>query len=202
MCIRDRYLTLRHPLKGRKVHDMEDSARDDTLSMGKQALFIEHPEDTSNRINTEYVRDSELPWADTDKMPMSICGPLISDMFIKSFVDGLHDPAKRPRADDWERALVYTADMLLPCANKSCTGKWFVFDNSRNPTCPFCDTAYGQDVPVLNLYSSRGESFRPDNYRITVYDGIGLYAWHTNRCLLYTSPSPRDQRGSRMPSSA
>ena len=24
----------------------------------------------------------------------------------------------------------------------------------------------------------------------------------TNTCLLYTSPSPRDQRGSRMPSSA
>ena len=27
------------------------------------------------------------------------------------------------------------------------------------------------------------------------------YHWHTG-CLLYTSPSPRDQRGSRMPSSA
>ena len=27
-------------------------------------------------------------------------------------------------------------------------------------------------------------------------------ARHTNNCLLYTSPSPRDQRGSRMPSSA
>ena len=26
--------------------------------------------------------------------------------------------------------------------------------------------------------------------------------WHDKRCLLYTSPSPRDQRGSRMPSSA
>ena len=25
---------------------------------------------------------------------------------------------------------------------------------------------------------------------------------HSNSCLLYTSPSPRDQRGSRMPSSA
>ena len=25
---------------------------------------------------------------------------------------------------------------------------------------------------------------------------------HTHSCLLYTSPSPRDQRGSRMPSSA
>ena len=31
----------------------------------------------------------------------------------------------------------------------------------------------------------------------------GLFSeWRDNRCLLYTSPSPRDQRGSRMPSSA
>ena len=33
-----------------------------------------------------------------------------------------------------------------------------------------------------------------------------FYKWYedgiTNTCLLYTSPSPRDQRGSRMPSSA
>ena len=28
------------------------------------------------------------------------------------------------------------------------------------------------------------------------------FAHHASRCLLYTSPSPRDQRGSRMPSSA
>ena len=27
-------------------------------------------------------------------------------------------------------------------------------------------------------------------------------AWQARFCLLYTSPSPRDQRGSRMPSSA
>ena len=33
---------------------------------------------------------------------------------------------------------------------------------------------------------------------------IGLWAalWLVQTCLLYTSPSPRDQRGSRMPSSA
>ena len=31
-------------------------------------------------------------------------------------------------------------------------------------------------------------------------DALELYALYT--CLLYTSPSPRDQRGSRMPSSA
>ena len=28
------------------------------------------------------------------------------------------------------------------------------------------------------------------------------YAWKNNRCLLYTSPSPRDSGKSRMPSSA
>ena len=32
--------------------------------------------------------------------------------------------------------------------------------------------------------------------------GEGNSASHIKACLLYTSPSPRDQRGSRMPSSA
>ena len=31
---------------------------------------------------------------------------------------------------------------------------------------------------------------------------LGLKRLRYDRCLLYTSPSPRDQRGSRMPSSA
>ena len=31
---------------------------------------------------------------------------------------------------------------------------------------------------------------------------VGQYHATVDRCLLYTSPSPRDQRGSRMPSSA
>ena len=33
-------------------------------------------------------------------------------------------------------------------------------------------------------------------------NGTGIYAAKQIACLLYTSPSPRDQRGSRMPSSA
>ena len=32
--------------------------------------------------------------------------------------------------------------------------------------------------------------------------GASLIAANISACLLYTSPSPRDQRGSRMPSSA
>ena len=37
----------------------------------------------------------------------------------------------------------------------------------------------------------------PDNMLVQ-----GLYETQADACLLYTSPSPRDQRGSRMPSSA
>ena len=33
-------------------------------------------------------------------------------------------------------------------------------------------------------------------------DGISKWPGENSNCLLYTSPSPRDQRGSRMPSSA
>ena len=36
----------------------------------------------------------------------------------------------------------------------------------------------------------------------TKTDGRSFHLIHVSGCLLYTSPSPRDQRGSRMPSSA
>ena len=41
----------------------------------------------------------------------------------------------------------------------------------------------------------------PDGTRIAA-GGVGSVAVLFKICLLYTSPSPRDQRGSRMPSSA
>ena len=41
------------------------------------------------------------------------------------------------------------------------------------------------------------------NQLLAVHDEKGLiYYLNKETCLLYTSPSPRDQRGSRMPSSA
>ena len=42
-------------------------------------------------------------------------------------------------------------------------------------------------------------------YEIIIFDNMDTdenYFEHYTHCLLYTSPSPRDQRGSRMPSSA
>ena len=65
------------------------------------------------------------------------------------------------------------------------------------------------DVPL----SRAGEFIKVDCLLVVVNDhNVRLFCSHTDlrrnrttswcRCLLYTSPSPRDQRGSRMPSSA
>ena len=40
------------------------------------------------------------------------------------------------------------------------------------------------------------------NTTATYQEAIAYYEKLAGACLLYTSPSPRDQRGSRMPSSA
>lgn len=175
------YLLYRHPLRGDKVHDI-DPQKDETLSMGEKSLFVEHPNDTSNRIKTANVKSTELPWKDTAKVPYTVTGPYLAPLFQKAFIDGLHDPAKRPTADEWEVALVKTVDLIQPCQNSNCDQKWYVFDNSTKPKCPFCGTPYKGKLPVLNLYSSRKEGqFRPENHRLMVYTNQSLFQWHTNR---------------------
>lgn len=175
------YLLYRHPLRGSKVHDV-DPGRDEELSMGEKALFVEHPEDDSNRIKLSQVRPSELPWKDTSKIPYTVCGPYLKTLFDRAFIEGLHAPAKRPTANEWEQALVKTNDLVQPCKNPRCIQKWYVFDNSTQPKCPFCGTPYRGILPVLNLYSSRGGGkFMPDNHRLMVYSNQYIYEWHASR---------------------
>lgn len=177
------YLLYRHPLRGGKVHDM-DPQKDEELSMGEKALFVEHPTDASNRPNLKEVKKSSLPWADVSKMPYTICGPYLKDLFDRSFITSLHQPASRPIANEWEIALVKTLDLMQPCLNKSCKQKWFVFDNTVSPKCPFCNTPYDKKLPILNLYSSKiSGKYLPDNHRIMVYHNQYLYKWHVDRTI-------------------
>ncbi|GGN60401.1 kinase [Novosphingobium indicum] len=174
------YLFYRHPLRGGKVHDL-DAAKDEELMMGAKALFVEHPTDASNRIKSGDLVKSQLPWGDPAQMPYTIAGPLLSDLFNKAFIDGLHSPNLRPTASDWENALIKTIDMVQPCSNK-CEMGWYVFDNTTKPKCPCCGTTYQGKLPILNFYSSRHSgSFKPDNHRLMVWDGQSLFPWHVNR---------------------
>ena len=192
------YLLLRHPLRGDKVHDL-DPQRDETLAMGEKALFIEHPENTENRVDPKKVRPSELPWSDTNKLPYSLTGPYLSDLFGRAFIEGLHEPQKRPTADEWENALIKTIDLIQPCANNGCKQKWFVFDNTTAPRCPFCGTPYKGLLPVINFYSERTEGkFVSDNHRLMVYSNQSLFPWHTNRLIQPNerlSPAHKQRQG-------
>ena len=51
------------------------------------------------------------------------------------------------------------------------------------------------------IFSASNELFKEESDRVLSRDVVG-HARRISPCLLYTSPSPRDQRGSRMPSSA
>lgn len=178
------YLLYRHPLRGDKVHDTRDSQRDEALMMGEGALFVEHPVDASNRIQAAYIKAAELPWKDTGKLPYTLTGPFLSALFERAFIDGLHQPVLRPSADEWEQALVKTVDLIQPCVNPDCEQKWYVFDGSTQPACPFCHTPYRGTLPILNFYSAQHEGrFLADNHRLMVYSSQSLYLWHVNRTV-------------------
>ncbi len=177
------YLLYRHPLRGGKVHDM-DPQKDEELSMGSKALFVEHPEDSSNQPNVKNVKKSAMPWADPKEIPYEVCGPYLKALFDRSFMSALHEPNARPTANEYEIALVKTLDLMQPCMNPTCNQKWFVFDNTLNPKCPFCKTPYSRKLPVLDLYSAKiPGKFLPDNHRIMVYHNQYLYKWHVNRLV-------------------
>ena len=173
------YLLYRHPLRGGKVHDI-DPNRDEVLSMGEKALFIEHSEDQSNR--PKETNQAFMPWADINKVPYTVCGPYLKKLFDQAFIKGLHYPNLRPIAEEWEIALIRTIDLMQPCGNPNCEQKWFVFDNTNKPACPFCGWKFKGELPILNLYSARKiGQFAPDNQRLMVYHNQSLYKWHVNK---------------------
>jgi serine/threonine protein kinase len=191
------YLLHRHPLRGGKIHDA-DATKDEELGMGTKALFVEHPADRSNRPKLSDIKPSHLspiPWPDVIKLPYNLCGPYLSELFTKSFIDGLHNPSARPSAGDWEHAILKTIDLIQPCQNSSCELKWYVFDNSTKPKCPFCGTVYQRPLPVLNLYiKNPAGRYTYENHRLMVYSGQNIYPWHVNKNIIPNERISPDQK--------
>lgn len=175
------YLLYRDPLEGCKVWDINDADRDEILGRGKCALFIENPHDTSNHVRKSDLKKTQLPQADPAQIPYTVCGSYLRELFDRSFIVGLHKPELRPTAQDWEDALLKTIDLMQPCQNPNCSHKWFVFDDTSHPRCPFCGTVHKGVIPILNFYSLRREHFTTDKLRLVVFDKQFLYLWHVNR---------------------
>jgi len=182
------YLLYRHPLRGGNYFGQIDEVEEENYLMGSKALFVEHPTDSKNRnFKREYGDNLEKfkPWTDLSKTPYTITGPYLKELFDQAFIKGLHNPQDRPTADAWEQALIKTNDLKLECSNKKCEQKWFIFINTNNTKCPFCNIKYNNTIPVLDLfYQFKPNVWKPENQRIVVYNNATLHQWHSNRNIV------------------
>jgi hypothetical protein len=163
------YLLRRHPLRGPKVN-APNAEDDERLSMGEKALFIEHPHDTSNRPKSGL------------KVACDQMGPYLPKLMVKAFVDGLHNPSARPTANEWERALYRSSDLLIPCGNKDCEEKWLLYNEGRPPKCPWCGWQLREPTPVLDFhYAARTGQYRAEQHCLVAWNGRRLHRWHVFR---------------------
>jgi serine/threonine protein kinase len=182
------YLLYRHPLRGGNYFGPMDTEKEEDLLMGSKSLFIEHPTDKSNQnFKREYGDDMQKfsPWTDLKKTPYSITGPYLKELFDLAFVKGLHNPIDRPTADAWEQALIKTNDLKLQCSNSNCDQKWFVYNNTRDTNCPFCNTKYSHSIPVLDFfYQFKPNVWKPENQRLVIYNNSTLHFWHSDKNIV------------------
>jgi hypothetical protein len=166
------FLLFHHPLLGRKVHDPNDSDANETLALGERALYVEHPTDRSNC-------PAALPY------PARLLGHGVNRLLQKAFVDGLHQPSRRPLPSEWERELVRLGDTIISCLNPACSMKSFPlpevipFGGLR---CPWCGTVMGGiRLPVLRWCSPEPGQigvYRPDGSRKVAWPGATVHEWH------------------------
>ena len=65
-----------------------------------------------------------------------------------------------------------------------------------------CDPKFGGQGMPKTVSAFFDEMLSSASLSFKLYSELSIGAYNCINCLLYTSPSPRDQRGSRMPSSA
>lgn len=179
------YLLYRHPLRGGNYFGPVETEKEEDLLMGSKALFVEHPTDHSNNnFKREYGDNLQKfsPWTDLKKTPYTITGPYLKDLFDQAFIKGLHNPNERPTADAWEQALIKTNDLKLKCSNSRCDQQWFIYHNTKDTFCPFCNTKYIHSIPVLDFfYQFKQNVWKPENQRLVVYNNSTLHQWHSDR---------------------
>jgi hypothetical protein len=161
-------LFLRHPLQGKIIHDPSDVQKDDTLRNGKNALFIEDPKDKRNR--PDQFSGSKLQIENLHTLKHN---------FTTTFSNGLHSPHKRASAPRWEKAFLQTIDLTIPCENKSCEEKFFLYSlDGQRPICPICNTRYSRPIPIITLLSSNNGSRYHARSKIAGYDKRWLFEYH------------------------
>ena len=71
----------------------------------------------------------------------------------------------------------------------------------QDPSLKYGANPFSGPVRVIQTYNNGTIRYQKGR-KTDVINIRNIKPYHSRSCLLYTSPSPRDQRGSRMPSSA
>lgn len=150
-------LMSRHPLVGSKMN--LDFATD---PFGRNALFTDHPKNTRNRFLSGGIEFNDLPDS-------------IRELFLKAFVDGLHDPSKRPSATRWINPLWAAIDAMVVCRRcGQTTPVQAVTHSSPNALakkCIFCGNELQGPLFVLKFTSGQVK---------VIEEGSRLYPHHLN----------------------
>ena len=185
-CLIYLYLFKRHPLLGKKVND-PDPDKDDLLSYGAKALFVEDSNDPSNKPIPEGYQP--IDWSNVDKVPYTIAGPYLKPLFQKAFEEGLRNPAARPSAQEWENALWNTYERITWCSNLNCPEHFFVLNRFKR--CPFCGTVLAQQVPVFDMFHSSKGQWGYMKKQVYGADKKSLHEWHFYDNIYYSEKLPK-----------
>lgn len=166
-------LLQRHPLQGKKVHSAQSAEEDETLSMGARALFVEHPADRSN------------PPVHPIQVPYTRLGPHLAPLFEKSFVHGLHAPARRPDAAEWERALYRTLMMLAPTTSGR---QWVIAGPGLPTTCAWTGERVRTPMPLVRVARETDTQMLDEGVTFSLFHHMVVHQWH-----LSTDISPNEQ---------
>jgi hypothetical protein len=157
-------LLVRHPLRGTRVYDL-DPEIDERLSLGERAIFVEDEDDRSNHLRPPPA------------VPFTSLGTPLAALFRRAFGPGLHRPELRPAADEWERALYQTVDLLHPVPEG---GDWMVVAPLMPLRSPYTHSPLVAPVPFANFYRPR--THEPGEYQfechgLSIYHGRSLLPW-------------------------
>lgn len=127
-------LLFRNVLQPLLCYDPHSQDKDDEIGWGREAVFSEHPQDRRNR-----PRMLGVPLFKYGALSYHILTPALQKLTERAFVDGLHNPNKRPSSREWINTLSWALDELWQC---SYCRQYFPYPHWVRPAqrraCPYC----------------------------------------------------------------
>jgi len=147
-------LLFRNVMSPLLTYDPNNPEIDERIGWGKEAVFSEHPQDQRNR-----PRMLGVPLFRGGALSYHILTPALQKLTERAFLEGLHNPDRRPSAREWINTLSWALDELWQC---SYCRQYFPYPHWIRPVerrvCPYCgQRRMVAPLPsVLLLYEPHG----------------------------------------------